>query len=239
MKKHLLPFFNERQTPIDVLMFHCSAQNTSGMLSILEQENLSCHYIIDTDGSITKVVPEDKRAWHGGNGYWREIKTDINSHSVGIELSSLSMGQKSYPQIQIDSLIKLSKRIIRRYKIKPQNIIGHSDASPTRKPDPGKAFPWEYLAQKGIGLWYDINDISKAPTDDIRFLLSGIGYDTRDDESFCASQYAFARRFFPSLIADDNNIDHLIKNVCPKKTNFQKNKKYVATAQAVYVRFNS
>ena len=238
MKEISLPFFNDRRTKIDTLMYHCSAHHTHDMIATLKHLELSCHYIIDTDGTITKIVPEDKRAWHGGIGYWRHIKTDINSHSIGIELSSLSLGQEPYPKQQIDSLIKLSKEIIHRYRIKPHNIIGHSDSAPTRKPDPGQAFPWKRLARNHIGLWYNLKEAPLAPTNDLKKLLKGIGYDTRTPQSFAASQYAFARRFLPDLIPENKDIHHLVDNVYPPDIDFRRNKKFIKTAQAVFVRFN-
>ena len=232
-------FFNDRQTNIDVLMFHCSAQPAQEMVDILNQAELSCHYIVDTDGSVTKLVEENKRAWHAGLGSWREIKEDMNSHSIGIELSSPSLGQTPYPQQQIESLIMLSKEIINRWHIKPQNIIGHSDSAPTRKPDPGKAFPWQFLARHNIGLWYDISQAAQAPTADLKTLLAGIGYETSSPETFAASQYAFARRFLPEKVSTVNDIQHLIDNVYPPTSDFSRDKQFIAVAQAVYMRFKA
>ena len=237
MNFHPLPFYDERRTQIDLLLYHCSAQHTDEMLANLQSNQLSCHYIIDTDGHITQVVPEDKRAWHAGLGSWREIKEDVNSHAIGIELTSLSMGQEPYSQSQIETLITLSKEIIHRYQIKPQNIIGHSDSAPIRKPDPGKSFPWQYLAQNGIGLWYDLKDAADAPTQDVRKLLSDIGYDTRDDLTFKATQYAFARHFIPQLVQNVDDIGFLLDNVFPPETDFRTDERFITTAQAVYMRF--
>ncbi len=234
-----LPFFNDRQTTIDVLMFHCSAHVASEMWNVLQKQQLSCHYIIDTDGTVIQVVPEDKRAWHGGLGSWREIKEDINSHSIGIELSSLSLGQTPYSSKQIESLIQLSQDIISRYHIKPQNIIGHSDSAPTRKADPGKTFPWQTLAQHNIGLWYNLKDAVNAPTDNLKTLLSDIGYDVSTPTNYQASQYAFARHFIPSLVQTIENVYYLVNNVFPPDIDFSENETLIQTAQAVYMRFQA
>ena len=56
---------------------------------------------------------------------------------------------------QILALVKLCKKLIKKYKIKKKNIVGHSDIAPLRKKDPGEKFPWKYLSKKKIGIWHD------------------------------------------------------------------------------------
>jgi len=230
------PFFNNRETDINILMFHCSALTLSEMVATLAQNELSCHYIIDEKGQIVQLVEETKRAWHGGVGYWRGIDKDINSHSIGIELCHPTLGQTPYPDEQINSLINLSKQIITRHKIKPQYIIGHSDSAPTRKPDPGKNFPWQYLAQQGIGLWYDLR--KKSPLTDIKELLSSIGYDTSSPQNTAASQFAFARHFIPHLIPYEEDIQHLVETIYPQELNLSNHPQFLPSLQAVCYSFN-
>jgi N-acetylmuramoyl-L-alanine amidase len=45
----------------------------------------SAHFVLDRDGSVTQMVPTNRRAWHAGESKWGEL-TDINSHSIGIEI---------------------------------------------------------------------------------------------------------------------------------------------------------
>ena len=52
-------------------------------------------------------------------------------------------------------VIKLVKDIAKRYQITPENIVGHSDVAPSRKLDPGPAFPWKQLAEAGLGRWFN------------------------------------------------------------------------------------
>ena len=89
-----------------------------------------------------------------GKSSWKNIKS-LNKHSIGIEISNPGheYGYKNFSKNQIKSLVKLSKFLIKKYKIKKNNILGHSDISPERKMDPGEKFPWEQLSKKNIGLW--------------------------------------------------------------------------------------
>ena len=116
------------------------------------QTKVSAHYCVDEDGTIYKLVEEDRRAWHAGKSYWAG-ETDINSHSIGIEIVNPGHehGYRPFPEKQIESAIWLCQAI------QSQNIIryvlGHSDVAPDRKEDPGELFPWKQLAEEGIGLW--------------------------------------------------------------------------------------
>ncbi len=115
---------------------------------------VSAHYLLDEDGAVTRLVAEDKRAWHAGKSFWRGVR-DINSTSVGIEIVNPGHdhGYRPFPEAQIAALVELAGDIIGRQGITPDNVVGHSDIAPGRKIDPGELFPWRRLAEAGIGLW--------------------------------------------------------------------------------------
>src|SRR5262249_37455154 len=54
---------------------------------------------------------------------------------------------------QIGVLIDLARGILSRHPIPRERVIGHSDVAPARKTDPGELFPWQQLADYGIGVW--------------------------------------------------------------------------------------
>ena len=122
------------------------------------KSKVSCHYLIKNNGQILMLVPELYIAWHAGISLWKKYKL-INKFSIGIELSNPGHehNYKKFPKKQINSLIKLSKFLIRKYKIKSSFFLGHSDIAVDRKKDPGEKFPWKYLSKKKIGLWHDLN----------------------------------------------------------------------------------
>ncbi len=214
IEKHLLPHFSDRNTYIDMVVLHCSAQTSKEMLKTLDELKLSAHYIIGYDGEIIQTVEEGKKAWHAGISFWNE-RENINDRSIGIELSNETLGQSPYSEKQIKSLCELLKEIVSRHHIKPQNIVAHSDIAPLRKPDPNICFPWQKLAEENLGLWYDLEDSEKVFSDDVQELLEIIGYDTRDEERTIASAYAFRRRFIPNEVEIDANVMHLVDNVYP------------------------
>lgn len=233
MKKELSEYYDERDTQIDMLVLHCSAQTGTEMLKVLNELKLSVHYILDENGELIQCVPEEKRAWHAGKGYWRGSEASLNSRSIGIEISSPSLGQEAYSEAQINKLIPFCKKIIRKYGIPAQNVVGHSDVAPLRKPDPGVGFPWKRLAKEGVGLWYQLRNAAKTEINDIAKLLAEIGYDTRDERALEASAYAFCRHFLPQYVQKDADIYHLLENILPDNFNFMQEPKFVETLKAV------
>ncbi len=111
---------------------------------------VSAHYLIGMDGSVAALVDEAARAWHAGAGSWGAV-TDVNSHSIGIELSN--PGQMPFAERQMTALSGVLTRLMARWKIAPQGVIAHSDMAPRRKRDPGPRFDWRRLALEGLSVW--------------------------------------------------------------------------------------
>lgn len=115
------------------------------------QAEVSCHYLISEAGEIFRLVDEDKRAWHAGAGLWCGI-TDVNSHSIGIELANPGplAWFPPFPEPQMAALEGLLAGIMQRWSMVPENVVGHSDTAPGRKFDPGPKFDWGRLVLTGL-----------------------------------------------------------------------------------------
>ncbi|WP_370237139.1 N-acetylmuramoyl-L-alanine amidase [Brevundimonas sp.] len=120
------------------------------------EARVSAHYVVDEDGTLYALVPEERRAWHAGKGVWQG-ETDCNAASIGIEIVNPGhqWGYRDFPDVQIDAVIALIADIRGRWTIPDDRIIGHSDLAPDRKEDPGERFPWKRLAGEGHGLWFE------------------------------------------------------------------------------------
>ena len=123
------------------------------------KSKVSTHYFIRNDGTIINMVPDEYVAWHAGVSSWKNFKF-LNKYSIGVELSNPghNHGYKNFSHKQILSLTKLLKIFIKEYKIKRQNILGHSDIAPLRKKDPGEKFPWKKLEKKRVCFWHKLNE---------------------------------------------------------------------------------
>lgn len=173
---------------------------------------VSAHYLVDEDGTVHRLVGEDKRAWHAGRAFWRGLR-DVNARSIGIEIQNPGhrRGYREFPGAQIEAVIALATEIVARHEIAARDVLAHSDVAPTRKKDPGELFPWERLAAAGLGLYpshvarrhratrvFALGDADEAIAD-AQSLLARYGYDCPItgglDEPTRAVLVAFQRRF--------------------------------------------
>jgi N-acetylmuramoyl-L-alanine amidase len=184
---------------VDMLVLHYTGMKTADeALSRLcdPEAKVSAHYTIDRDGRIYRHVPEELRAWHAGVSYWAGER-NVNARSIGIELVNPGheFGYVPFADAQIASLIDLAGGIFARHPITPARVVGHSDVAPARKEDPGELFPWEALAEYGIGVWPHA-DVLTEPFEDA---LARYGYGVAE-VPLDAVIRAFQRHFRPSSI---------------------------------------
>ena len=153
------PNFDQRRAPPDMLVLHYTGMKTGpeAVARLRDPEaKVSAHYVVNEDGSILRLVAEERRAWHAGRGAWQG-QTDCNAAAIGIEIVNPGheFGYRPFPDAQIGAVIDLIADIRSRWTIPDARIIGHSDLAPDRKEDPGELFPWKRLAGEGHGLWFD------------------------------------------------------------------------------------
>jgi len=144
---------------------------------------VSSHYFIKNNGDLLNLVPDLYNAWHAGKSSWKKFKS-LNRYSIGIEINNPGheFRYKKYSSKQILSLIKLLKNLKKEYKIKKQNILGHSDISPNRKKDPGEKFPWKKLAKKKLCKWHNLRE-SKIK------IYRNLKLDTKNEKTFFNNLY--------------------------------------------------
>ena len=221
--KEIKQFYSQNFDPIKrkkgkikFVVFHYTGMKTekSALKKLLDvNSKVSCHYFIKKNGSVINLVPDLYISWHAGVSHWKKIKR-LNKFSIGIEIHNPGHqhGYKSFNKKQINSIKNLSLKLAKKYNLKKEHYLGHSDIAPDRKKDPGEKFPWEFLSKSRIGLWhsldkklltkYRLKNIDKL--DKILFMkyLSKIGYFFKKNNlnSISFAIKAFQRRFRPQLI---------------------------------------
>ena len=233
-------FKKRRKNQIKFIIFHYTGMKKESdaidrLTSI--QSEVSTHYFIKNNGEIVVMVPDLFIAWHAGKSSWKNFQF-LNSNSIGIEICNPGhdFKYKRFSKKQIQSILKLSRFLIEKYKIDRKNILGHSDIAPNRKKDPGEKFPWQYFAKYKVGFWHSLpakvlkkNRMKKIDQVSIKIFYNNllkIGYslknpkDTKKDKFLNLIVKAFQRRFRQELI--NGKIDQeclLISQNLAKKLN--------------------
>jgi N-acetyl-anhydromuramyl-L-alanine amidase AmpD len=162
---------------VDTIVLHFSSDliahpdhpfDVGKQIKIYERAKVSAHYLIDREGTIYRLVDDERTAWHAGRGSlpWDKSRTSMNASSIGIEMLAvgskadmvpLFMSAKKYDEFagkhpawigftdaQYASLSWLIADIQSRHpKITRNNhhVIGHEDwAGRERRTDPGQTF---------------------------------------------------------------------------------------------------
>ena len=211
------PNHGARTRPITSLIMHYTGMpTTESALELLCSPiaQVSAHYVVDIDGAILQLVPEERRAWHAGVSYWAG-ETDLNMSSIGIEIAHPGHRDPApFPARQIAAVIALARDICARRRLAPARVLAHSDIAPRRKIDPGEFFPWDALAQAGIGRY-----VASVAPDRVDVLSSGdsgaavarlqrdlarFGYRLEEtgayDDDTTITVTAFQRHFRPALV---------------------------------------
>lgn len=149
------------------------------------------------DIALICCVPPGYAAFHAGASRFDRFgclpldktRYTLNFSSIGIELQGNGFYQGNqtarrfdqfWPQ-QISMLTQLVKTLAREYTLNTTtDVLTHSTIAPLRKKDPGRYFPFEALAQEGIGwILKEPLEPSKEQTlciDHVRKLLMRVGY---------------------------------------------------------------
>jgi N-acetylmuramoyl-L-alanine amidase len=202
------PNFDARKAPPDKIVLHYTGMKTGEeALARLRDPDakVSAHFMVEEDGRVFRLVPEERRAWHAGVGSWKG-DTDINASSVGIEIVNPGheFGYRPFPDAQIAAVIDLVDGIRSRWIVADNMIIAHSDLAPDRKEDPGELFPWKRLAEAGHGLWFEPPSAPGLPLAEgeegaaVFALQAGftrLGYDIPPSGQFDAHTTAVVRAF--------------------------------------------
>lgn len=202
------PNFDARTAPPDAIVMHYTGMQSGeeALARLCDSEaRVSSHYLVEEDGRVFRLVPEERRAWHAGAGSWRG-QTDMNGASVGIEIVNPGheFGYRPFPPAQIAAVIALTADIRSRWTVEDVCIIGHSDLAPMRKRDPGELFPWKTLAEAGHGLWAEApaapgpllqEGEESAAVFALQAGLTRLGYDCAPSGKFDARTKAVVRAF--------------------------------------------
>ena len=126
----------------EFVVVHHTGTGEGTIRGVLDQLTnvLSCHFVIDTDGSAYKIGSPDDILWHAGVSSWKG-RTDMNRYALGIEIIG-PLADGGFTDAQRKTAKDLIQHLMAVFAIPSQNIIRHKDVAPNRKWDVSDTF-WD------------------------------------------------------------------------------------------------
>jgi N-acetylmuramoyl-L-alanine amidase len=141
----------------------------------------SAHLVIARDGSIVQMVSLGRRAWHAGKSKWKSLSglnayavgielvnagklrkapqgwvnwadRKIPDDEVTLAVhkhEQMVTGWHEYTEAQIAALLDVAVALHHEFRF--EDVLGHDDVSPGRKPDPGPLFPMDSIRSRLFG----------------------------------------------------------------------------------------
>lgn len=139
------PNHGKEITPTLIVIHYTGDNSEEGAISWLTspRSGVSAHLVVGKDGKVTQLLPFNWAAWHAGKSEY-EGRPYVNNFSIGIE--NVGVGD-DWPDEQIEANRAIIEALYAAYPI--ENVVGHEDVAPGRKPDPGPRFPWDKVVERG------------------------------------------------------------------------------------------
>ncbi len=107
------------------------------------KSQVSCHFLIQQDGSTYKLWDPRWILWHCGSSQW-DGRIEMNRYSLWIEVEWPSFTKEQRVQVR-----KLVQHLMWVYSIPRERVIRHKDIAPWRKIDPDDSL----FGLSGFRLW--------------------------------------------------------------------------------------
>ena len=163
-KKYKISSESAPGIPVEFVILHYTAQSLKGSLDIfLSSRSVSCHLLIDTQGSVYEMIPcwdgVCKKAFHAGRSVFidptdKKQWSQFNDFSIGIELVNWNGNLFPFTKAQYQSLFQTLNHLKKIYPAlnSEDRILGHEHIAGFRgKKDPGFLFDWPFLFQELYG----------------------------------------------------------------------------------------
>ncbi len=104
------------------IILHTTEGGVRGALEKVSR-NGECHYLIDTDGTIYRIIDRRRVAFHCGRSMWNGV-TDLDTVSIGIEL--VGYHDRDLTAAQYRVLRVLLDDLKRSFRVPDERILTHS-----------------------------------------------------------------------------------------------------------------
>ncbi len=139
-------------------MIHATdGSSSSGAVSVIESREASFHWLVPDEDEpehgqyAWACIPEHRAAWHVQNSchnpdVWNDHNR-VNRFSLGIEIVNAQTPSDPFSDWQVGMAAEIVRHCWAKYP-NLRHVVSHAKLDPTRRSDPGTAFPWESFRQR-------------------------------------------------------------------------------------------
>ena len=138
----------------DYIVLHTTEGGGLGSLNKLTR-NGEANYIVDTDGTIYRIIDKDKIAKHAGRSLWNG-RYNISTYSIGIEV--VGYANQDITSTQYKSLKSLISELQEIYHINDEDVLTHSMVA---YGTPNKWHSESYRGRKRCGMLFATPEVRK------------------------------------------------------------------------------
>lgn len=168
--------------PKMIVMHYTCGWTTAGDVQTLAKDTTpaSAHLVLSREGEWTQIVPFNRRAWHAGPSKYAGY-TDINSHSIGIEISNIGWLRTVTPGRYADQYGHIIgsdgkfEGLNRRAHTPPKDWPEH----PHRRLSKNETYRWEPYYDSQLFALDGMVRVLKAAYPTIEYVVSHEEIDTR------------------------------------------------------------
>ena len=180
IKNHVLKNVDYIQTPNGggvinpkfIVMHYTAGWTGDSAINVLKKRSskVSAHIVLDRDGTITQMMPFNKKTWHAGPSKYDGIK-NLNSHSIGIEIVNIGYFKKDSSGSFIDPYGR---------KVRGSKLAEWGDTIPAKnKRIGGGTYYWPKYSEEQLDALDELVEALLDAYPNIRAIVSHEEIDTR------------------------------------------------------------
>ena len=128
-----LGFGGARKSTEAAVIHHTGGRSLDVAVKTLQSRGLSYHYLVDRDGKIVNILPDNIMAWHAFPTDKNPKVTNANSVSV----SMIANDDKDVTPEQIASASSLVSKLSQHYGFSKSSVFGHGEIASGKMPTEG------------------------------------------------------------------------------------------------------
>jgi hypothetical protein len=116
-----------------VIVHHTGGNSLQVAVDMLKQRGLSYHYLVDRDGKVVQILPDNLVGWHS---YPSNKKPNFNNSNT-ISISMVAADDTNVTPEQIKAATSLEEMLAKKYSFTKTNAFGHGEVSSGKHPKEG------------------------------------------------------------------------------------------------------